>query len=234
MVLSRLAEIRQYCYLDCISTFLLLHKVQANFILIAQKLHIILPADVLRRRFTASGIGFWFFVQGFFKRNMTNRIYRSPNPPFVNNEPQRVYEHQRAAYYGGIVQVFRHEWRSKTYVVDVNSMYPAMLRRKLPWEYLYSQPVSHNLREILRQPESDLYLFEVDYYSLPNTFKGAFIATKQDPAGKNTYFNDYGTLGQCYLHGVTLKRLLHHRGDVSATMVHRYASGGNMCLKAFA
>lgn len=86
-VLLDLEEIREYCYLDCISTFLLLHKVQANFILIAQKLDIILPADVLRRRYTASGIGFWFFVQGFFKRNMTNRVYRATNPPFVNNEP---------------------------------------------------------------------------------------------------------------------------------------------------
>jgi hypothetical protein len=54
----------------------------------------------------------------------------------INDEPFEVYQAQRGSYTGGVVQVYRYVYEDKLYVVDVNSMYPYMMTKILPWKYL--------------------------------------------------------------------------------------------------
>lgn len=64
--------IKTYCYYDCVSSLLLLHKVFVGFCEIARKINMPYTIQSLRRKITASGLGWYFFVQGFFQQSIRN------------------------------------------------------------------------------------------------------------------------------------------------------------------
>lgn len=61
---------------------------------------------------------------------------------------------------GGVVQIFRYVWKEKIFVVDINSMYPAMLLKRMPWKFLGLVQDKAWL-ETLEEADSDFYLYEV-------------------------------------------------------------------------
>ena len=147
-----------------------------------------------------------------------------------------MYAHQRRSYYGGMVQVWQHEYHEKIYVTDVNSMYPYQMTKEMPWEYIDEVEYEPDKGSMLmEEPHFDMYLFEVNWYSLPPTFKGSFVCTKSEETGKNQYFSSFKAIDEyLYIRGVTVRRILHHKGEVSWLRCWRYTPNDIHWLRDYA
>jgi len=62
----------------------------------------------LTHKFTASGLGWHYFIQGFLKRNITTGQQENDQDTIYNNEPEEIYAYQRKSFTGGVVQVFQY------------------------------------------------------------------------------------------------------------------------------
>ena len=78
-------KIKEYCYFDCVSTLLLVHKTQLGLASIADNLGMPYNLEFLNSKHTASSLGWTFFIQGFLCKNIVNGEEESTDKVIYNN-----------------------------------------------------------------------------------------------------------------------------------------------------